>query len=899
MPTMWVVLFEVDGRAGDPMDVAVARSILDAIADAHPSGLHSPDRVAFQTWVRATTASEALESATARWLEATRRWNLRGWEVVRAEVLTPEEFQRDCEEPDVPVETGTPVDRSETTRPNAQEEELLRRAFHDSLTELADQELFRSHVEHALAKSRFSESVTAVLYFDLDEFRWVNRRLGARVGDEVLVAVARRIATGIRPGDTVARMGGDRFAVLVENTSRPSASLMAERIIEAIRAPHEIDGREVVVTASLGMAFSPPADNGDELIANAEAAMRSAKQLDTGRPATFGPDAGRPTGHRPANAGRRPEMIAYLGLLERAATLANECETLEEAAGALLEEICTHTEWPMGQLHMRDPKTPHQITPVLRIFGRQGHQGLGAPTATSARRGSLALRAQVFATGQPAWGLDASSDGDCGRAGDDPMTFKTSFAVPVLVGREVVAVLELVGDPDVGPDPSLAEVVASIGVQLGRIVERRRARSSLTASEARLRALFEASGDVMAVIGSEGDVVSYYERADAFVAPSGQRREHLLDRIHPDDRSTASEHLNPKHPPAGVSPPFRCRVSHGDGSWKWMEFVTNSLLDDPAAGGIVVKGKYIAELEGPGRALPDAHRLTRLATWRFDLVSGRQAWSEEVYDILGLSSEEAAAHPDVLLGLTHPDDRAPLRGAFERATQSDEPISTEFRVVRPDGSVRWVQATASRVRDSSGTVVARHGILTDITHRKEEEQALAAIERTWRELHKDSTEALTLLARDGGVLFSLAPEGGPFAPSAHWGGAVTLTDLVHPEDHGRVRSLLSEVASSSAPVGPVELRVRCADGSWCRVESVAENLLGAPGVGAIVLRGRALSTCRDAQVASGALGDGSDGPPGEAVVSDDLLDDRCPIEVTSDDDCVAAGQRFGPKARLK
>lgn len=509
MPTMWVVLFEVDRRAGDPMDVAVARSILDAMADADPSGLHSPDRVAFQAWVRATTASGALESATARWLAATRRWNVRGWEVVRAEVLTPEEFQRDCEEPDVPVQTGTPLGQSETTRPNAQEEELLRRAFHDSLTELADQELFRTHVEHALARSRPSASVTAVLYFDLDEFRWVNRTLGAHAGDEVLVAVARRIASGVRPGDTVARMGGDRFAVLVENTSRPSASLMAERIIDAIRAPHEIDGREVVVTASLGMAFSPPADNGDDLIANAEAAMRSAKQIGTGRPSIFEPDAGRPTGHRPADAGRRPEMIAYLRLLERAAKLANECETLEEAAETLLLEICTHTEWPMGQLLLRDAKSPHRVTPVLRTFGRQCHQGPGAPTATPARRGSFALGAQVFATGQPAWGLDASRDGDRGGAGDDNVTFTSSFAVPVLVGHEVVAVLELLGDQDVGPDASLVEVVASIGVQLGRIVERRRARTSLAASEARLRALFEASGDVMAVIGSEGDVVSY------------------------------------------------------------------------------------------------------------------------------------------------------------------------------------------------------------------------------------------------------------------------------------------------------------------------------------------------------------------------------------------------------
>jgi diguanylate cyclase (GGDEF)-like protein len=314
---MWVVLFEVDGRAGDPMDAAVARSILEAIADADPSGLHSPDRVAFQAWVRAASAREALEAAIARWRAAARRWDVRGWEVVRAEVLAPEEFQRDCEESDLPVETERPLGPGEGTPPNAQEEELLRRAFHDSLTELADQELFRSHVEHALVRRRPSESVTAVLYFDLDEFRWVNRRLGARVGDEVLVAVARRLATSVRPGDTVARMGGDRFAVLVENTSRAAASLIAERVLEAIRAPHDVDGREVVVTASLGMAFSPPADNGDDLIGNAEAAMRSAKHLDTGRPTIFQPDTAHPTGPRCADAGRRPEMVACLGLLER------------------------------------------------------------------------------------------------------------------------------------------------------------------------------------------------------------------------------------------------------------------------------------------------------------------------------------------------------------------------------------------------------------------------------------------------------------------------------------------------------------------------------------------------------------------------------------------------------
>ncbi len=275
MPTMWVVLLEVDGSAGDEMDVTVARSILDAIADDHPAALHSPNRVALQAGVHATTPTEALEVATARWAAAARQWDVRGWDVVRAEVLTPEEFERDCEEPDVPVEpTGVPLGRAEVTPPSPDEEELLRRAFHDPLTQLADAELFRAHVEHAVVRRRASDSVVAVLYFDLDDFRWINRSFGARAGDEVLMAVARRIAACVRPADTVARMGGDRFAVLLSDTSRPATSLVADRILEVIRAPHEVDGREIVVTASVGVAFSPPADSGDDLVANAEAAMQ-------------------------------------------------------------------------------------------------------------------------------------------------------------------------------------------------------------------------------------------------------------------------------------------------------------------------------------------------------------------------------------------------------------------------------------------------------------------------------------------------------------------------------------------------------------------------------------------------------------------------------------------------
>ena len=874
---MWVVLLEVDGAAGDEMDVAVARSILDAIADDHPAALHSRDRVAFQAWVRAATAAEALETTAARWAMAAQRSDVRGWQVVRAEVLTPEEFEHDCDEPDVPVEpVSVPPGRTQLTPPTADEEELLRRAFHDPLTQLADPELFRAHVEHAVVRRRAPDSVVAVLYFDLDDFRWVNRSLGARAGDEVLMVVARRIAACVRPADTAARMGGDRFAVLVEETSRPSTSLVADRILEAIRAPHHVAGREVVVTASVGVAFSPPADRGDDLIANAEAAMRSAKQLGTGRPAMFDPDAAHPTGGGPSDPERRPETIAYVGLLQRAATVADECETLEEAAAILLEEICTHTGWSIGRLLVRDPESPHLTTPVLWSIARDRQAETGIGMVTSPSPGDIGLGAQVVATRQPAWRLDVSGGDGSPPAGEGAgMAIRTSFAVPVLVGHDVVAVLEFLTDRESEPDPSLVEVVASVGVQLGRIVERNRASAAVAAAEARLRAVVEACHDVVAVVGEDGTVVAHYEAPEALASASGEPSELLLDRIHPDDLPTATAHLDAVSAAPGGRRRFRCRVRQGDGSWKWMELLAHSLLDHPAVRGILLTVNRVANSDDAFERLHHAKRLARLGTWRFDVATGKTEWSEELYAILGLSPDDTVADLGVFLGAIHPEDRSRVVDAIEQRPGSEDPFSVEFRIVRPDGTLRRLQGTGSKVRDAAGQVVVEHGVTLDVTERQDEEEeqeeaALAVMRARWRELLKDSGEILTLVGEDGRVLFSLAPDGGPFAPAADWEHSVTVTDLVHPDDYGRAASLLWRALSSSGPVGPAELRVRCANGSWRWVESVAYNLLDDPLVGAIVVNSRDVTKRLEEELAEGSFADAIRDLPRGAVVGDGL-----------------------------
>jgi diguanylate cyclase (GGDEF)-like protein len=154
---------------------------------------------------------------------------------------------------------------------------MSHQALHDSLTGLPNRVLFLDRLQHSLERSvRHGESA-AVLFIDLDRFKTVNDSLGHAVGDEVLKAVADRLRRCVRAEDTAARLGGDEFAVLAESLEdRRHVALLAERIIEALELPVTIDGREVMLTASVGIALGSRPD--DDLLRNADVAMYRAKK---------------------------------------------------------------------------------------------------------------------------------------------------------------------------------------------------------------------------------------------------------------------------------------------------------------------------------------------------------------------------------------------------------------------------------------------------------------------------------------------------------------------------------------------------------------------------------------------------------------------------------------------
>lgn len=157
---------------------------------------------------------------------------------------------------------------------------LRHTAQHDALTDLANRKLFDERLRNAIARARREDEMLALLYIDIDRFKSINDTLGHGAGDRLLHEVAQRVANCVRDTDTVARMGGDEFVVLLNGTTRPRGAMtVAEKILTALRRPFELTEGPMSVAASIGVAIHP--DHGEDaqhLVREADQAMYAAKK---------------------------------------------------------------------------------------------------------------------------------------------------------------------------------------------------------------------------------------------------------------------------------------------------------------------------------------------------------------------------------------------------------------------------------------------------------------------------------------------------------------------------------------------------------------------------------------------------------------------------------------------
>jgi len=164
------------------------------------------------------------------------------------------------------------------------ESQLRDRALHDPLTGLPNRALFLDRIEQALQRAARHDEIVSVAFVDLDDFKAINDTLGHAAGDELLVGVADRLRSTLRGMDTAARLGGDEFAVLLQGIpERSEVVQVAERLLSALSAPHELGGRPHKALPSIGISIGGDGATADDLVRQADAAMYAAKRAGKGR----------------------------------------------------------------------------------------------------------------------------------------------------------------------------------------------------------------------------------------------------------------------------------------------------------------------------------------------------------------------------------------------------------------------------------------------------------------------------------------------------------------------------------------------------------------------------------------------------------------------------------------
>ncbi len=276
-----VLGYPAEGRVGQ-------KAFSEVVADDQPSVLHLLSEVLRSPSAEASTEVRVHHAdGSNRWIEVVMR-NL-------------------CDDPAV---DGVVVNYRDVTTRRSLEDELRHQAFHDSLTGLANRALFLDRLQHAMSRKRGFGRPLAVMFVDLDDFKTVNDSLGHSEGDELLIAVAQRLTDVLRSSDTIARMGGDEFAILIDDAVDGDAPIeVARRLQETLVAPFGHAKKDLFVRASIGVTTRISGDETPvDMLRNADIAMYTAKSNGKNRIEAYQPEM-----HAAATA-----RLALRGDLERA-----------------------------------------------------------------------------------------------------------------------------------------------------------------------------------------------------------------------------------------------------------------------------------------------------------------------------------------------------------------------------------------------------------------------------------------------------------------------------------------------------------------------------------------------------------------------------------------------------
>lgn len=261
----------------------------------------------------------------------------------------------------------------------------------------------------------------------------------------------------------------------------------------------------------------------------------------------------------------------------------------------------------------------------------------------------------------------------------------------------------------------------------------KRAAEVLQESEERFRSLVQNASDMILVLGIDGTL--------RYVSPSvehvlGHKVEDIIvndgsNILHPDDEERVQEFIADAVKCPDITSSVELRLRYANGSWRHIESTCNSLLDDPAVGGIVINSRDVTERKETEEALRKseaglavAQRIAHVGSWEYDVGNDEARWSEELYRIFGFAPRTFVPTYRSFLSSVQPGDRARLRSAVRETLYHGRQGGIEYRIVRPDGEVRFVYAQYEVVYGADDKPAELTGTVQDITERKTLEEQL-------------------------------------------------------------------------------------------------------------------------------------------------------------------------------
>ena len=440
-----------------------------------------------------------------------------------------------------------------------------------------------------------------------------------------------------------------------------------------------------------------------------------------------------------------------------------EARSLEEAAPAIVQAVRASLHARVGELWLPDESggvmrcaevNCDDDDPRCRAFCESCRAHTFAP--------GIGLPGRVWALRTPVWIVDVLRDANFPRA---PIAraagLHSGMAFPIASGEEFFGVMEFFTDAPLEPDPALLSMMGAIGSEIGQFIRRRRAEDQLLRSQADLQDFVENATVGLHCVGPDG-IIRWANQAELDLL--GYAREQYIGRhiaeFHA-DRPVIDQILNCLTSGKTLRA-YPARLRCADGSIRHVLIDSSARFDD---GRFVhtrcftrdVTNEKVAEaqLRAGAEHLRLALESGRMGTWEWAIATGRVAWSPALEEIHGLAPGTFAGTFEAALGYVHPDDRARVQERIRQTLADRADHLVEYRMVRRDGSVRWVEGRGKLYCDESGQPQRMVGVCMDITARKRAEQerdGLLASERQARaeaeRANKAKDEFLAVLSHE-------------------------------------------------------------------------------------------------------------------------------------------------------